>query len=323
MPAVGYSARMQDTDTNAADAADAADASNASNARNANGVNDSADAIAELAAMALDGDPMAPDGDAREPDSDAKADAEAEPGDAAEIDINLGVPMSAAQAQDMDTAVRATINSMVADGGTAPNADEIASARAKAAALVAECGAGLTDLQNLCKAVALPGVRSIFTDMVRACGIRGALKHEARAAIRDFSTITEEGCYRVDFRSRLTSQPDVAYLTIGRCVQNHNLDAQMGKLQPHISDAEWPGFLKHCSALIGYTRTLYAETAKKHIALVRRINTLQPDEPCTDLLTLQVDSGNTTLYVKKEWKYRLGLFIQLGSELDAGSDQAQ
>ncbi len=248
-----------------------------------------------------------------------------------DLQIDCRIPPTMAEAvaehkeqadEAMREAVARTLASMAETGQEAPDEETLAAAQTKAREMLREAGgdgddpaAGINDLRALTSSMGLPAARIAFRHMIKAAGVRGAVKHEALAAIKAFSPITEVGSMKIDFFNRETGKPDVAWLLLDECRANHDLGAQLDKIKPHVAPEKWPEILKHCSTLIGIGRTVYAQLAKNNLALIRKINGLPASDPCTDYLAYKVDMASSTLYLSAAWPNRIGLFVHLDKDV--------
>jgi hypothetical protein len=247
-----------------------------------------------------------------------------------QIDCRIPPTMAEAVAEQADEAMREavarTLASMAETGQEAPDEETLAAAQAKAREMLREAGgdgddpaAGINDLRALTSSMGLPAARIAFRHMIKAAGVRGAVKHEALASIKAFSPITEVGSMKIDFFNRETGKPDVAWLLLDECRANHDLGAQLDKIKPHVAPEKWPEILKHCSTLIGIGRTVYAQLAKNNLALIRKINGLPASDPCTEYLAYKVDMASSTLYLGAAWPNRIGLFVHLDKDVPRGA----
>jgi len=220
----------------------------------------------------------------------------------------------------MNSAVKAAIHS-ISGGSSAPSTEIVAEARARATDMLNsmpdEDGAGLRDLQNLTLSMGIPATCATFQYMIKAAKLRGAAKKNALRAIADFSPITEVGCMKVDFFNRSTGEPDIAYLVLDRCPRDHDLGAQLDRLKVHTLDEKWPDVIRSLSMLIYIGRSVYSQTARKHLDLIRQINSSPADDPCTKYLDLQIDRENTTLFLEPGWPDRIGIFVRLSADVRA------
>lgn len=249
---------------------------------------------------------------------DSKTPAESHPDSAApQVEFNMGTPAGRA----MDDAIDAAVRSTSVPGQEVPSAETIAAARARATEMLrglsGEDEAGLKDLQNLTLSMGLPATRATFQYMIKAANLRGAAKTDALRAVAEFSPVTEVGCMKVDFFNQTTGAPDIAYLVFDKCQRLHNLGAQLDKLKAHVSDEKWPEVIRSLSMLIHIGRSVYGQTARKHLDLIRRIHGSAADDPCTKYLDLQVDRENTTLFLEPSWPGRIGIFVRLGADVQA------
>lgn len=233
-----------------------------------------------------------------------------------QVEFNVG---PAARGGAMDDAVEAALASAAAPGLSPPSSEIIAEARARATDMLREMpsenGEGLKDLQNLTLSMGLPATRATFQFMIKAANLRGEAKKEALRAIAEFSPLTEVGCMKVDFYNQTSGSPDVAYLILDKCPRLHNLGAQIDKLKAHVSDEKWPEVIRSLSMLVHIGRSVYGQTARKHLDLIRQIHGSAADDPCTKYLDLQIDRENTTLFLDPSWPSRIGIFIRLWSSV--------
>ena len=223
----------------------------------------------------------------------------------------------------MDVATRAAIRSA---GGEAPSADVVAEARARASELLTTMSsndeAGLKDLQNLTLSMGLPSTRSMFQCMIENSNLRGVAKKDAIRAVADFSPVSESGCTTVDFFNQVSGAPDIAYLVLHKCPRDHNLEAQLNKLKPHVLAEKWAEVTRSLSMLIYIGRSVYGQIARANLGLIRDIHGAAADDPCTDYLDLKVDVENTTLYLDASWPSRIGIYVRLGAEVEGNKSNA-
>ena len=223
----------------------------------------------------------------------------------------------------MDVATRAAIRSA---GGEAPSADVVADARARASELLTTMTsndeAGLKDLQNLTLSMGLPSTRSMFKCMIENSNLRGVAKKDAIRAVADFSPVSESGCMKVDFFNQALGAPDIAYLVLHKCPRDHNLEAQLNKLKPHVLAEKWAEVTRSLSMLIYIGRSVYGQIARANLGLIRDIHGAAADDPCTDYLDLKVDVENTTLYLDASWPSRIGIYVRLGAEVEGNKSNA-
>ena len=231
-------------------------------------------------------------------------------------ELGAGVPA-------MDAAVGAAVLMTAGSGQEAPSAETVTAARARAAEMLRGMASGdaaesgLKDLQNLTMSMGLPAARATFQYMIKAAGLRGAAKTDAMRAVAGLSPVTEVGCMKVDFFNRTTGAPSIAYLVLDKCPRLHDLGAQLAKLKVHTSDDKWPEVIRSISVLLHIGRSVYAQTAREHLDLIRQIHGSAASDPCTEYLDLQVDRNNTTLYLKKDWPGRIGIFVRLDADVRA------
>jgi len=227
----------------------------------------------------------------------------------------------------MDAAVDAAVRAGAATGGPLPDASTIAEARARAQQMLADKddgdAAGFRDLQGLFLSVGLPATQSIFRSMVTASGVTGAEKAMALNAILKFSPITELGCQEVVFYNMATQCRDTAYLFLGKCPKNHDLDTQLGKLKPLVAESMWPEILRHLSMLVTIGRLVYGNVALHERPLIRKLFGLAEDDMCEKFAHLNIDATNTTLFVDESWPERIGIFVQLKAEIEAAQLRAK
>jgi hypothetical protein len=234
-----------------------------------------------------------------------------------QVEFNVG---PAARGGAMDDAVDAAL-ARAAPDLSPPSSEMIAAARARATDMLREMpsenGEGLKDLQNLTLSMGLPATRATFQFMIKAANLRGEAKKNALSAVADFSPLTEVGCMKVDFFNQTLGAPDVAYLILDKCPRLHNLGAQIDKLKAHVSDEKWPEVIRSLSMLVHIGRSVYGQTARKHLDLIRQIHGSAADDPCTKFLDLQIDRENTTLFLDPSWPSRIGIFIRLSTDVQA------
>jgi len=202
----------------------------------------------------------------------------------------------------------------------------IAEARARASAMLttmtSDDEAGLKDLQNLTLSMGLPSTRSMFQSMIENSKLRGVAKKDAIRAVADFSPVTESGCMKVDFFNQVLGAPDIAYLVLHKCPRDHNLEAQLNKLKPHVLAEKWAEVTRSLSMLIYIGRSVYGQIARANLGLIRDIHGAAADDPCTEYLDLKVDVENTTLYLDASWPSRIGIYIRLGAEVEGDKSNA-
>lgn len=185
---------------------------------------------------------------------------------------------------------------------------DAAAAQGQAAELIRN-SAGMEDLRYLLYSMGLPATRLLLRQQIRADAdepTRGRLLAEVEA----LSALKEVGCMRIDFFNRLTGSADAAYLVLDECPKDHDLGAQLDSLKVHVSSARWPEIQKHLSALVLYARTMYAQTARENLPLLRRLLGAAENDPCSDRLTVRVDPANTTLFVAEESPLRVGIWVR-------------
>jgi hypothetical protein len=265
-------------------------------------------------------DEDAADEDAADEDKDADKDAADE--DAAGAD-DAGEDVVGAGEDAMDVATRAAIRTA---GGEAPSAEVVADARARASEMLTTMSsddeAGLKDLQNLTLSMGLPSTRSMFQFMIENSKLRGVAKKDAIQAVADFSPVSESGCMKVDFFNQARGAPDIAYLVLHKCPRDHDLEAQLNKLKPHVLAEKWAEVTRSLSMLIYIGRSVYGQIARANLGLIRDIHGAAADDPCTDYLDLKVDVENTTLYLDASWPSRIGIYIRLGAEVEGNKSNA-
>jgi hypothetical protein len=169
---------------------------------------------------------------------------------------------------------------------------------------------GLVDLQNLSLTMGLPAARATFSAMAGAAQLNGKKKTKIHNKIQNISPLTEVGCFKVDFRDKATGEARVLYMVLEECPPDHDLDAEFGKLKPHVTEEKWGEVCKHLSMLVYLARKTYEDVAKNNIELIREIFGLPSSDPCTEYLNYSVDLRNTTLFIKPDWPVRIGIFIR-------------
>lgn len=238
------------------------------------------------------------------------------------LELNMGAPLPArTYSSAMADAIDAAVQSTTAPGQAPPDAATLAAARSQAEKLASEVtpemAAGLRDLQNLALSVGLPSVRHILRHMIIASGKRGAAKAALLKGVAEMSEITEAGCLRVEYVSRVTRRPEAAYFRMDQCPRLHNLDKQLDKIRATAPEEKMAECMKHLGSLVWKVRDVYHRAIAQALPLVRQIFDLAADDPCTAYLDLRVDMANTTLYVNDTWPNRIGIYIALESELGA------
>lgn len=209
----------------------------------------------------------------------------------------------------MDAAVEQAAGAL----GARPDDAEVKAARAKAEQLLADPGmaAGMKDLQNFALAVGLGTARAALRQLIAAGTASEAKKNALFKAADAISPITEPGCQRIDYQDLATGLRRTKYLELDVCDANHDLNAQLDPLKAAIGDEKWPGVLKHLSVLVGIGRSVYTKFAHENPSLMAEIRQWLPEKDKEqDLLTLLVDTTNTTLYVLKHLPRRVGIFAR-------------
>ena len=234
---------------------------------------------------------------------------------AVQTEINVGAPGA------LTDAVEAAIRTASTANQTPPDAATVAAARAHAQQILGgedpETAAGFRDMQNVTASMGLPATRATFHHMITASGKRGGDKLDATREVTEFSPVTEVGCMKIDFINIVTQKPDVAYILLDQCPKGHNLGAQISKLKPLVPEGKWPEVLKHMSMLIQIGRSVYGNTTRQHLPLIRKLFDLAADDKCEKYLDFRVDQANTTLYVDADWPNRVGIFVRLEAEVAA------
>jgi hypothetical protein len=198
--------------------------------------------------------------------------------------------------------------------GNSAEVEEKAHALLDQLGVTSEDAIGIRNLQDLTTSIGLPAARESFEAMLDANRVTPALRAAALREIKAFSPITEVGCMQVDFFNMIKAAPDVAYLVLDKCPANHDLGAELKKLRTVIDTDKWVEVVKHLSMIIYLGRTVYAAMAKEHKPLIRQIFGRSADHDCADLMTLGVDSRNTTLFVNPRWPVRVGIFVRFKSD---------
>jgi hypothetical protein len=193
---------------------------------------------------------------------------------------------------------------------TAPEDEASLRARAEqfAQTLRREDVEGLKDIQNHMISMGLPATRALLRQFVEHSTAAGSPEQtRALKAVADLSPVTEVGCMRVDFHDRIANCGNTAYITLEECPRDHDLGAQLGKLQSRCAEAKWPEVLTHLSRLVFFGRSVYAQSARA----------LQPELGAAFVRYpgVQVDAANTTLYLEEAWPRRAGIFVRLRDEI--------
>lgn len=170
---------------------------------------------------------------------------------------------------------------------------------------------GLQDMQKMFLALGLPLTRIIFEQMVEAAGLAGAEKDTAMRAIAGMSPLTEVCCMRVDFND---GAPDTAYIVFDRCPREHDVGAQLARLQRRLPPEKWNDILKNVSFQLHMIRMVYGNLARDHSELIRTISGGAPEK----YFDLFVDPATSLLYVDAAWPNRVGIFVWFAAEVDPG-----
>jgi hypothetical protein len=170
---------------------------------------------------------------------------------------------------------------------------------------------GLQDMQKMFLALGLPLTRIIFEQMVEAAGLAGAEKDVAMRAIAGMSPLTEVCCMRVDFND---GAPDTAYIVFDRCPREHDVGAQLARLQRRLPPEKWNDILKNVSFQLHMIRMVYGNLARDHSELIRTISGGAPEK----YFDLFVDPATSLLYVDAAWPNRVGIFVWFAAEVDPG-----
>jgi hypothetical protein len=221
----------------------------------------------------------------------------------------------AAEAADAHPAPDAFRNPRLANvPGNSAEVEEKAHALLDQIGATSEDAIGIRNLQDLTTSIGLPAARESFEAMLDANKVTPALRAAALREIKAFSPITEVGCMQVDFFNMIKAAPDVAYLVLDKCPANHDLGAELKKLKTVVDTDKWVEVIKHLSMMIYLGRTVYAAMAKEHKPLIRQIFGRSADHDCADLMTLGVDSRNTTLFVNPRWPVRVGISVRFKAD---------
>ena len=173
-----------------------------------------------------------------------------------------------------------------------------------------EDAVGLQHLQDLTTSIGLPAARESFEAMLDANRVNPKLRAEALREIKAFSPISEIGCMQVDFFNMITAAPGTAYLVLDKCPANHDLGAELKRLKTIVDADKWVEVIKHLSMMVYLGRSVYSKIAEANRPLLRRIFGRDAQHDCADLMTLGVDSRNTTLFVNPRWPVRVGIFVR-------------
>ena len=234
---------------------------------------------------------------------------------AEQTEFNLG------NSTAMNEAVAAAVRATSVPGQAPPSAETIAAARVRAQQMLNEMKGGdadgIRDLKNLTLSMGLPSTRALFRQMITASGVRGQVKSDAQREVAEFSPVTEVGCMKVDFFNKTTGRADIAYLLLDQCPKTHNLGDQLDRLKVHVSDEKWPEVLRHLSMLVHIGRSVFGQTARQHLDLIRRLFGLAPDADCAKYIDVQIARENTTFFIDADWPNRVGLYVRLDAEVQA------
>ena len=114
--------------------------------------------------------------------------------------------------------------------------------------------------------------------------------------------------------NKKTNQPDVAYLVLDKCPNNHCLSTQLDKLKNIVVDTKWPDVIRSISMLVHIGRSVYSQVARSHINIIQQIYNISKND-CAKYLDLQVDRDNTTLFLDIEWQNRVGIYVNFTDDI--------
>ena len=137
------------------------------------------------------------------------------------------------------------------------------------------------------------------------------------AKIDELSTIKDAGGMNITFFNSDTNKESFAYLVMNKCDKTHNINNQLDKIRRFIPDEKWPEILKYVSMLLYLCQSIYETTAN---ACYQDIDNLNLPVETTELLKLQIDKVNNTLYLVEDWDIRIGCYIVLEDEITIVDD---
>jgi len=220
----------------------------------------------------------------------------------------------------LEKAVAAAVAAASSDGRV-HSAQDVQDAKTRAEQMIARMGgdtkeimAGMCDISNSNLAVGLPATRMTLTHMIRAANLRDSAKSKAQNMIAQISPVTDHVGITVRYRLRDTGAQGTVHIGLTECPRLHNMDNQVNKVKPLVTDESWVGITQHMTALVNLGMKIYRETIAKNLDIVRHINSLAEDDPCEKYLCYKVDPTNTTLYIDDDWPNRIGVFIRFNDE---------
>jgi hypothetical protein len=195
-----------------------------------------------------------------------------------------------------------------------------ASVKAAAATLVdgttvEEFKAGTKEIQKIPIALGICAARFFFKQLIELSELPTAEKIAARKKVREFAAFKDsDHAMRLDFVKE--GRKRTLYLKCGACAKDHDLGAQLARIDPYIKDEEKKKLRMHMSMLILCGRSIYCKMIQDNGELYEKIiGNLPQDtkklvqEQKIDLRTLAVDPSNTTLYIFDFTPKRVGLFF--------------
>jgi hypothetical protein len=173
---------------------------------------------------------------------------------------------------------------------------------------------GARDLHNLTISMGLHAVRQTMHFMIDSVNIHNSsMRKKLTREISQIHKITEIGCMNLDYHT--PNGLKRAYIRLDKCDIDHNLDLQLNKIKPFILTEKWQELMKHISVLVFFGRTVYSKMSRQHSDLIKKIMCLSADDNIDHLYDYRIDMTNTTLFVLPEYKYRIGIFIDLEPEV--------
>jgi len=221
-----------------------------------------------------------------------------------------------ARTEALQKAIKESLK-MAADAGVDVSDEKtIADAQARAETMLASGDMqGMVEVRKLMLAQGLPAPRLTFGFMADAAGIKGSVRAKINTKIDNMSPITDKVCVQFDFVDRVTHKPNTAYLLLDECPRDYDYGAALCGFQSRLPPEKAKEVIDRSSMLFNAGRVIYAQIAAANLPLIRKINKLPSDDPCTQFLNLQVDVANTTLFINPGWPKRVGLMIHYSDEM--------
>lgn len=175
---------------------------------------------------------------------------------------------------------------------------------------VEAAAAGIQELQRCLSAAAMPAVRGGLRALLRASPAPASELAPVAAAIEALPA-SELGCLRFPVQGAAGS---FLYVFLAGCPAGHDTDAHLRRLRDRLDDAAWDQARKQISQLLFFGRQMYAGLCAEHPDWIELLSGRGPGADVRDLCALSVDPMTTTLFLKKEWPLRVGLYVLDGDE---------